>query len=122
MGGPQMDIQRVSTTSPSQLEVNIDYKCKVNIKLDARDKQRTVEVSFLTAAEKKQFDQALESLLASRFLPQNNLSEKAWKTVNTYDKTGEVLHPGMYYLVIRSSSFIKDKEVRVWGKITKTEL
>eukprot|EP01061_Rhynchopus_euleeides_P022159 TRINITY_DN36082_c0_g1_i1.p1 TRINITY_DN36082_c0_g1~~TRINITY_DN36082_c0_g1_i1.p1 ORF type:complete len:142 (+),score=63.59 TRINITY_DN36082_c0_g1_i1:60-485(+) len=123
LGNPRMDVQRVEITTPVLLEVPIDYKCNVKIKLEARrDKARTVEVSWLNASEKKRFEEALESVIAARFTPQNTLSEQYWKTGTNYDKEGEVAVPGMHYLVIRSSSMMSDKNVRVSGRIIKQEL
>ena len=123
IGKGRVDVQRVNITTPVSLEVPIDYPCTIKIKLDARkDKSRTVEVSFLDTKQKKLFEDALESLFAARYTPQNTLSEQYWKTSTAFDRVGEITEPGMHHLVLRSSSIMSDKNVHIAGRIIKTEL
>eukprot|EP01064_Diplonema_japonicum_P037927 TRINITY_DN9036_c0_g1_i1.p1 TRINITY_DN9036_c0_g1~~TRINITY_DN9036_c0_g1_i1.p1 ORF type:complete len:143 (+),score=24.96 TRINITY_DN9036_c0_g1_i1:57-485(+) len=117
------EIQTVDIVTPVTLEVPIQYKSKVKVRLYAKDdKGRTVEISWLDMHDKKLFDESLTTLFGTRFMPQNELSKKGWKTSSPFEAAMEVSAAGLYHLVVRSSSVLTDKNVRIVGKIIKDEL
>ena len=117
------ETQTVNAKTPSEIEVSINYKCRVKVRLSATvDKKRTVEICWLDYNEKEKFDEAVQSVLSSRYIPQNELSEREWKTSQDFDRMTEISQPGMHYLTIRSSSILSDKNVEIKGTITKEEI
>eukprot|EP01059_Diplonema_ambulator_P035167 TRINITY_DN8181_c4_g1_i1.p1 TRINITY_DN8181_c4_g1~~TRINITY_DN8181_c4_g1_i1.p1 ORF type:complete len:143 (+),score=29.87 TRINITY_DN8181_c4_g1_i1:57-485(+) len=117
------EVQTVDITTPVTLEVPVQYKCKVRLRLYAKDdKGRTVEVSWLDDEDKKKFDESLTTMFGTRFLPINELSCKAWKTATPHERSEIVEKSGLYHLVLRSSSVLTDKNVRICGKIIKDEI
>eukprot|EP01060_Flectonema_neradi_P038072 TRINITY_DN7895_c2_g1_i1.p1 TRINITY_DN7895_c2_g1~~TRINITY_DN7895_c2_g1_i1.p1 ORF type:complete len:157 (+),score=25.23 TRINITY_DN7895_c2_g1_i1:50-472(+) len=117
------EVQAVEATTPAEIEVPIGYKCRVKLRLRATvDKKRTIEICWLDYNDKIKFDEAVQSILSTRYIPQNELTDRDWKTSQDYDRMADITTPGVHYLTIRSSSVLSDKNVHIKGTITKEEI
>eukprot|EP01002_Notosolenus_urceolatus_P014008 NODE_5101_length_733_cov_7.589181_g4284_i0.p1 GENE.NODE_5101_length_733_cov_7.589181_g4284_i0~~NODE_5101_length_733_cov_7.589181_g4284_i0.p1 ORF type:complete len:149 (+),score=28.44 NODE_5101_length_733_cov_7.589181_g4284_i0:260-706(+) len=111
------DIDILDMQTPCVTDIVIPKFSDVTMRLTALDKERTVEVDFLNAQEKAEFDAAYNKILG-RYRPHNKLSVDKWRTKDEL-VLADQLAPGKYYLVCRSSSKLSDKNVMIKCILTK---